>query len=99
MSKLLNVEAERPEENALILKHLMAELRDFYHSDYRKEARRSKEKHRIVSRLAEIKERVLNDRVEQVNAGTFGTSPRGDVEEIINMSDWQTNSPISFYER
>lgn len=99
ISKLLDVEAERPQESVLILKHLMHELKDFYHSNYRKEARKSKEKHRIVSRLTEIKERVLNDRIQQINDNTFDISPREDVEEIINMSDWKTYSPISFYER
>lgn len=99
ISKLLDAEASRPDDEVLILKHLMAELKGFYASDYRKEARRTTEKHRIVARMAEIRERLLEARYTQVNAGLFDPSPRGNVGEVIDMADWETYEPISFYDR
>lgn len=99
INKLLDAEAEQPEDEVLILKHLMYELKDFYDSDYRKEARKATEQHRIVARMAEIRERVLEARYTKVNAGVLDPSPRGDVGEIIDMEDWETYEPISFHAR
>lgn len=71
ISKLLDAEAARPDEGVAILKHLMAELQDFNNSDARKEARRPAEKYYLVARLADVRERVSDARITQIDAKAF----------------------------